>query len=36
MEAFDRQAALDALMNQVGLVEAARYDQQIAGGAGVR
>jgi hypothetical protein len=36
MEAFDRHAALDALMNQVGLVEPARYDLQGAGGARVR
>ena len=27
MEAFDRHAALDALMNEVGLVEPARYDR---------
>jgi len=31
--AVDRHAALDALMTEVGLVEPARYDQQIAGGA---
>jgi hypothetical protein len=28
MEAFDRHAALDALMNEVGLAEPARYDRQ--------
>ena len=28
MEALDRHAALDALMNEVGLVEPARYDRQ--------
>jgi hypothetical protein len=27
MEAFDRRAAFDALMNEVGLVEPARYDR---------
>lgn len=32
IEAFDRHAALDALMNEVGLVEAARYDRQAASG----
>jgi Domain of Unknown Function (DUF928) len=32
MEASDRHAALDALMNEVGLVEPARYDRQTAGG----
>ena len=31
MEAFDRHAALDALMNEVGLVEPARYDRQTDG-----
>jgi hypothetical protein len=31
-EAFDRHAALDALMNEVGLVEPARYDRQTTGG----
>ena len=30
-EASDRHAALDALMNEVGLVEPARYDRQAAG-----
>jgi hypothetical protein len=32
MEAFDRHAALDALMNEVGLVEPAKYDRLAAGG----
>jgi hypothetical protein len=32
MEASDRHAALDALMDEVGLVEPARYDRQTAGG----
>jgi len=32
IQAFDRHAALDALMDQVGLVEAARYDRQATGG----
>jgi Domain of Unknown Function (DUF928) len=32
IEAFDRHAALDALMNEVGLVEAARYDRQATSG----
>ena len=31
MAALDRRAALDALMNEVGLVEPARYDRQSAG-----
>jgi hypothetical protein len=31
IEAFDRHAALEALMNEVGLVEPARYDRQAAG-----
>jgi hypothetical protein len=31
IEAFDRHAALDALMNEVGLVEPARYDRQSSG-----
>jgi hypothetical protein len=31
IEAFDRHAALDALMNEVGLVEPARYDHQSSG-----
>jgi hypothetical protein len=30
MEAFDQHAALDALMDEVGLVEPARYDRQAA------
>ena len=30
--AFDRHAALDALMSEVGLIEAARYDRQATGG----
>jgi Domain of Unknown Function (DUF928) len=34
MEAFDRHAALDALMNEVGLIEPAKYDRQAAGGNG--
>jgi hypothetical protein len=29
--AFDRHAALDALMNEVGLVEPATYDRQTYG-----
>ena len=32
MEAFDRHAALDALMNEVGLVEPASYDRQTVDG----
>jgi len=32
MAALDRHATLDALMNEVGLVEPARYDRQTAGG----
>jgi hypothetical protein len=32
IEAVDRHAALDALMNEVGLVEPARYDHQATGG----
>jgi hypothetical protein len=32
MEAFDRHAALDALMNEVGLAEPARYDRQTTEG----
>jgi hypothetical protein len=32
MEAFDRHAALDALMSEVGLVEPARYDRQTVDG----
>jgi hypothetical protein len=32
IQAFDRHAALDALMNEVGLVEPARYDRQTIGG----
>jgi hypothetical protein len=32
IEAFDQHAALDALMNEVGLVEAARYDRQATSG----
>jgi hypothetical protein len=32
MEAFDRHAALDALMSEVGLVEPARYDRQTMDG----
>ena len=32
IEAFDRHAALDALMNEVGLVEPARYDRETVGG----
>jgi len=32
MEALDRHAALDALMNEVGLVEPARYDRQTVDG----
>jgi hypothetical protein len=32
VEAFDRHAALDALMDEVGLVEPARYDRQTFGG----
>ena len=32
MEALDRYAALDALMNEVGLVEPARYDRQTVDG----
>jgi Domain of Unknown Function (DUF928) len=32
MEAFDRHAALNALMNEVGLVEPARYDRQTVDG----
>jgi len=32
LQAFDRHAALDALMDEVGLVEPARYDRQITGG----
>jgi hypothetical protein len=32
LEAFDRHAALDALMNEVGLVEPAKYDRKAAGG----
>jgi len=32
MEAFDRHAALDALMNEVGLAEPARSDRQTAAG----
>ena len=32
IEAFDRHAALDALMNEVGLVEPAKYDRQTTGG----
>jgi hypothetical protein len=31
MEGFDRHAALDALMDEAGLVEPARYDRQAAG-----
>ena len=31
IEAFDRHAALDALINEVGLVEPAQYDRQTAG-----
>ena len=31
MAGLDRHAALDALMNEVGLVEPARYDRQTAG-----
>jgi hypothetical protein len=32
IEVFDRHAALDALMNEVGLAEPARYDRQTIGG----
>jgi hypothetical protein len=32
MAAFDRHAALDALMKEVGLVEPARYDRQTIDG----
>ena len=32
MEASDRHAALDALMNEVGLHEPARYDRETVGG----
>ena len=32
MEPFDRHAALEALMNEVGLVEPAKYDRLAAGG----
>jgi hypothetical protein len=32
IEGFDRHAALDALMTEVGLVEPARYDRQTTGG----
>jgi hypothetical protein len=36
MEAFDRDAALDALMNEVGLVEPARYERQPTRGSRTR